>query len=479
MSGPAKLWGGRFRKAADEKAAKFTASLSFDRRLYRQDLAGSRAHARMLGNRGIIPVDDARAILAGLDQVEREIEDGSFPWRPELEDIHTNIERRLTEIVGPVGGKLHTARSRNDQVALDMHLYMKEEVTRILGLIRALQAVIVDRAEEHLGAGGGPTIMPGYTHLQRAQPVLFSHHLMAYFWMLERDHGRLADCLGRTDVSPLGAGALAGTSFPIDPAAVAAEVGLARLYDNSLDAVSDRDFLLEFLSDASILMVHLSRLGEELVLWSTAEFGFVEMDDAFATGSSIMPQKKNPDVAELVRGKAGRVFGNLLGLLTTMKGLPLAYDSDLQEDKEATFEVVDTIEAVLEVTAGMLATLRVNRDRMRDAAGGGFTTATEIADHLAGRGLPFREAHEVAGRIVLECLDRGIALTDLTTDDFRRFSPLFDESIVTEVRPETTAARRSSGGTSPEQVAGQVASAREALRTPPIAGPSRKMRAAP
>ncbi|MHB8926993.1 MAG: argininosuccinate lyase [Bacillota bacterium] len=470
--GPDKLWGGRFTKGADARAARFTASLSFDRRLCRQDIAGSRAHARMLGKSGILAAGDVAAILGGLDHVEEEIESGAFPWRPELEDIHTNVERRLTELIGPTGGKLHTARSRNDQVALDMHLYMKEELGRVLGLIRGLQKVIVDRAEEHLGVGGpgagamgpGATVMPGYTHLQRAQPVLFSHHLLAYFWMLQRDRGRFADCLRRTDASPLGAGALAGTSFPIDPEAVAADLGLAGVYENSLDAVSDRDFLLEFLAAGSILMVHLSRLGEELVLWSTAEFGFIEMDDAFATGSSIMPQKKNPDVAELVRGKAGRVFGNLAGLLATMKGLPLAYHSDLQEDKEATFGAVDTVEAALEVAAGMLATMKVKAEAMGKAAGGGFSTATEVADHLAKKGLPFRQAHEVVGRIVLHCLERGLALTDLTLEDFREFSPLFGEDILAQVRPEmAVAARTSAGGPSPEQVSTQIAAARELL----------------
>ncbi len=470
-----KLWGGRFAKDADARAARFTASLSFDRRLYKQDLAGSRAHARMLGKCGILTQADVAAILGGLDRVEEEIESGAFPWRPELEDIHTNVERRLTELIGPAGGRLHTARSRNDQVALDMHLYMVEELSRVTGLISGLQEVIVDRAEEQLGgpgAGGagadqsgpGPTVMPGYTHLQRAQPVLFSHHLMAYFWMLQRDRERFADCLGRTDLSPLGAGALAGTTFPIDPAAVAADLGLAGVYENSIDAVSDRDFLLEFLAAASILMVHLSRLGEELVLWSTAEFGFIEMDDAFATGSSIMPQKKNPDVAELVRGKAGRVFGRLTGLLATVKGLPLAYHSDLQEDKEATFEAVDTVEAALEVTTGMLATLKVRAEAMGKAAGGGFSTATEVADHLARKGLPFREAHEVVGRLVLDCLERGLALTDLTLEDFGRFSPLFDEDILAQVRPAAAAAaRRSWGGTAPEQVARQIEAARVRL----------------
>ncbi|MHB8946532.1 MAG: argininosuccinate lyase [Bacillota bacterium] len=467
-----KLWGGRFAKDADARAARFTASLSFDRRLYKQDLAGSRAHARMLGKCGILPEADVAAILGGLDRVEEEIESGTFPWRAELEDIHTNVERRLTELIGAAGGKLHTARSRNDQVALDMHLYMVEELGRVLGLVHGLQEVIVGRAEEQLGgadaggagAGPGPTVMPGYTHLQRAQPVLFSHHLMAYFWMLERDRQRFGDCLSRTNTSPLGAGALAGTSFPIDPQAVAADLGLVGVYENSIDAVSDRDFLLEFLAAASILMVHLSRLGEELVLWSTAEFGFIEMDDAFATGSSIMPQKKNPDVAELVRGKAGRVFGRLIGLLATVKGLSLAYHSDLQEDKEATFETVDTVEAALEVTTGMLASLKVRAEAMGKAAGGGFSTATEVADHLARKGLPFREAHEVVGRLVLDCLERGLALTDLTLEDFRQFSLLFDGDILAQVRPVTAAAaRRSWGGTAPEQVARQIEAARQKL----------------
>jgi argininosuccinate lyase len=413
----------------------------------------------MLGRCGILSEADVAAILGGLDQVEVEIAGGTFPWRPELEDIHTNVERRLTELIGPAGGRLHTARSRNDQVALDMHLYMKEVLAGVIAWVRRVQGVIVDRAEQHLGV-----VMPGYTHLQRAQPILFSHHLMAYFWMLERDHARLAGCLNRTDQSPLGAGALAGTSFPIDRGMVADELGLAGIYENSIDAVSDRDFLLEFLADASILMVHLSRLGEEIVLWSTAEFGYVELDDAFATGSSIMPQKKNPDVAELVRGKAGRVFGNLVGLLSTVKGLPLAYHSDLQEDKEAVFEAVDTIEAVLEVTAGMLATLQVKEKVMADAAGGGFSTATEVADYLARRGMPFRQAHEVVGRLVLHCLERGRSLTDLDLADFRGFSEAFEADIVEAVKPETAAAAKTSaGGAAPERVAEQIAAAKRRL----------------
>ncbi len=463
-----KAWGGRFTKPPDKMVEGFTSSLSFDRRLYRQDIQGSVAHARMLGRQGIITEAEAQTLVEGLEKVLAEIEAGTFPFRIEHEDIHLNIEKRLTELVGPTGGKLHTARSRNDQVSTDMHLYFKEQIDEVVVLVRGLQGAILAQAEEHLGsdAGGsfGPTIMPGYTHLQRAQPILLSHHLMAYFFMFERDAGRLLDCRKRTDLSPLGAGALAGTTFPIDRAFTAGELGFSAPYPNSIDAVSDRDYLIEFLSAASLIMMHLSRLCEELVMWSGTEFAFVEMDDAFATGSSIMPQKKNPDVAELVRGKTGRVYGSLIGLLTVLKGLPLAYHTDLQEDKERTFDALDTLKRCLEVTAGMVATMRFRRERLTQAVRQDFSNATDLADYLAKKGLPFREAHEVAGKVVLHCINTGRYLADLPLPELREFSPLIGDDIFEAISPERCVAdRRSLGGTSPERVAEQIALAKKLL----------------
>ncbi|BDG61305.1 argininosuccinate lyase [Caldinitratiruptor microaerophilus] len=454
-----KLWGGRFTKAADKLAEGFTASIGFDRRLWHQDIRGSIAHARMLGRQGILRAEEVEAIVRALEEIAREIEDGTFPFRQEYEDIHLNIEKRLIEKIGPVGGKLHTARSRNDQVVTDVHLYVKEEVAAIRGLIRDLQAVILDRASGETG-----TIMPGYTHLQRAQPVLLAHHLLAYFWMLERDDGRFADCARRADVSPLGAGALAGTTFPIDRHVTAADLGFSAVYENSIDAVSDRDFIVEFLAAAAICQMHLSRLGEELVNWSSAEFGFVEMDDAFATGSSIMPQKKNPDVAELLRGKAGRVYGDLVALLTVLKGLPLAYHTDLQEDKERLFDAADTLKASLAVAAGMLATLRFRRDRMREAVRRDYSNATDLADYLARKGLPFREAHEVTGRIVLYAIERGKYLGELSLEEYRQFSDRIGEDLYAALTPEAVVEGRASyGGTAPAEVARQLEKARAIL----------------
>lgn len=454
-----KLWGGRFTKAADKTVEGFTSSLSFDRRLYRQDIRGSIAHARMLGRQGIISPEDAALIEKGLLEVLEEIESGTFPFRQEYEDIHLNIEKRLTEKVGPAGGRLHTARSRNDQVATDVHLWVKDEIAAIKAMLSDLQGVFVDRAQEHLDV-----IMPGYTHLQRAQPILLSHHLMAYFWMFERDQGRLADCLKRADISPLGAGAMAGTTFPIDREFTARELGFAAVYPNSMDAVSDRDFIVEFLAAAALCQMHLSRLCEELVNWSTQEFGFIEMDDSYSTGSSIMPQKKNPDVAEIVRGKTGRVYGNLISLLTTLKGIPLTYHSDLQEDKERLFDSVDTLKICLRVTAGMLATLKVNRNRLAATVRQDFSNATDVADYLAKRGLPFREAHEVAGKLVLYCIERSKFLGDCDLEEYRRFSPLFESDIFTAIAPETCVnLRTSQGGTGPEEVRRQLKMAEEIL----------------
>lgn len=451
-----KPWAGRFTKAVDRKVERFTASIGFDRRLWPQDVRGSMAHARMLGRQGILAPAETEAILAGLEEVRQELAAGTFPFRVEYEDIHMNIERRLIEKIGPVGGKLHTARSRNDQVVTDLHLFVKDEITAIRALIFDLQGIILDRAAEEL-----ETVMPGYTHLQRAQPILLAHHLLAYFWMLERDDGRFADAYKRADLLPLGAGALAGTTFPIDREQVRQELGFAGVYENSLDAVSDRDFVLEVVAAAAICQAHLSRLAEELILWSTAEFGFVEMDDSFATGSSIMPQKKNPDVAELVRGKTGRIYGDLMALLTVVKALPLAYHTDLQEDKERLFDAVDTLKACLEMTAGMLATVRFNRDRMARAVRQDYSNATDLADYLAKKGVPFREAHEIAGRIVLYAIQSGKYLLDLSLEEYRRFSDKIEADVYAALEPEAcVAGRNSRGGTGPEAVRQQLEKAR-------------------
>ncbi|MDF2627389.1 MAG: argininosuccinate lyase [Symbiobacteriaceae bacterium] len=447
-----KLWGGRFTKAADKTVEGFTSSLAFDRRLYKQDIRGSVAHARMLGRQKIISADDAAAIEQGLTEILAEIEAGDFPFRREYEDIHLNIEKRLIEKIGPAGGRLHTARSRNDQVATDVHLWVKDETAAVQALVSDLQGALVDRAAEHKDV-----IMPGYTHLQRAQPILLAHHLLAYFWMLERDQGRLADTRKRADISPLGAGAMAGTTFPIDRAFTAQELGFAAVYPNSMDAVSDRDFILEFLAAAAICQMHLSRLCEELVNWSSTEFGFVEMDDSYSTGSSIMPQKKNPDVAEIVRGKTGRIYGDLMALLTVLKGIPLTYHSDLQEDKERLFDAVDTLKACLTVTAGMVATLKFNTGRMAKAVRQDFSNATDLADYLAKRGLPFREAHEVVGKLVLHCIQAGKFLAGCDLAELQRFSSLIGEDVYHAIAPETCVELRTSqGGTGPAEVEAQL-----------------------
>ncbi len=432
-----KMWGGRFSESGGRQAEKFTASIGFDRRLWRQDVAGSMAHARMLGKVGVLDDAEVRQLVDGLNRVAAELEAGTFPFRVELEDIHLNIERRLTEIVGPVGGKLHTARSRNDQVALDMHLYVKETESELIEGVRGLQQALRDQAKSALDAR---IIMPGFTHLQHAQPVPLALHWMAYWHMLERDVTRLAEARARVDRSPLGAAALAGSSFPLEPAMVAKDLGLAGVYANSMDAVSDRDFVLDLLAAGAILMVHLSRLGEELVLWSSREFAFVEIDDAFATGSSIMPQKKNPDVAELVRGKAGRVFGDLMTLLSVLKGLPLAYHSDMQEDKEACFDAVDTLVACLDAMTGMVATLKPRADRMRAALVGDWSGTTDLADALAKRGMPFREAHGVAGSLVRVCGERDPAA--LTDAELRAISPELRREDLAVLDPEGAVAAR-------------------------------------
>ncbi len=446
---PFKLWGGRFKKGTADEAAKFLDSLPFDLRLYREDIRGSIAHARMLGRQGIISPLEADALIRGLEEILKEIESGRIrPEQSGCEDIHSFIEERLVEKVGDAGKKLHTARSRNDQVATDFRLYLKREIQVLESLLRELISALIGRARETK-----EVIMPGYTHLQRAQPVTFAHHLLAYCEMLRRDHGRLQDCLRRLDLCPLGAGALAGTTFPVDREYVARELGFQGICTNTLDAVSDRDFAVEFLFACSLIMVHLSRFAEELILWSSGEFGFIEMDDAYTTGSSIMPQKKNPDVVELVRGKTGRVFGHLMAMLTVLKGLPLAYNKDLQEDKEAVFDTVDTLKACVRVMIPLVETLEVRPERMREAAAGDFTNATDLADYLVLKGVPFREAHGIVGQVVLRCIKERKNLSDLPLDLYREYSPAFGPDLYQYIDIAACVARRRLiGGPAPESV---------------------------
>lgn len=456
-----KLWGGRFEKSTDEMINEFQASISFDKRMYREDIQGSMAHAKMLAAQKIISDDDAEKICAGLEKILAQIDAGKFNFNVALEDIHMNIEKALTDEIGAAGGRLHTARSRNDQVALDTHLYMRRQVREVQKLILDLQTELVKSAEKNRDV-----IFPGYTHLQRAQPILFAHHLLAYFSMLQRDYSRFEGVYARADIMPLGAGALAGTTFNIDRNFVARELDFSAIYSNSLDAVSDRDYLLEFLSAASILMVHLSRLSEEIIFWCSREFSFVELDDAHCTGSSMMPQKKNPDVPELIRGKTGRVIGHLMALLTTVKALPLAYNKDLQEDKEGVFDALDILKFSLAVSAQIIAGMKVRKENMRRAVEEDFSNATDLADYLVKKNLPFRQAHEVAGKIVHYCIERGCYLKDLTLEEFKKFSPLFDADIHDAIKPETcVAARNSLGGTSPRQVEMQIKSAQTWLES--------------
>ena len=451
-----KPWAGRFTQSTDPTAERFTGSLAFDRRLWPWDITGSVAWAKALGRAGLLTASERDTIVRGLDAVREELATGTFPFRPELEDIHTNVERRLHDLVGDVAGKLHTGRSRNDQIALDERLYLKDVAARVAEGLRRVQEVLVARAAETVEAP-----LPGYTHLQRAQPVVLAHHLLAYVFMLQRDRERFRDARARADVLPLGAAALAGTAFPIDREALAQDLGFAAVSPNSLDAVSDRDYVLEFLAAGALAGMHLSRLAADLTLWATAEFGFVEFSDAFATGSSIMPQKKNPDVAELIRGKSGRLYGNLVAVLTTMKGLPLAYNSDMQEDKEPFFDSVDTLEAIVGVLPPLLAALTFRTDRMRRAAGEHFSTATDLADYLVRKGLPFRQAHEVVGRLVRYALDEGKTLEDLTLPEFRRFSPLIDGDVKDAITVEASLrARAVTGGTAPAAVRRTLALAR-------------------
>lgn len=454
-----KQWGGRFERPVDKTVEMFTQSVSFDSRLAPYDIAASIAHAEMLGKQKIISRRDAAAIVKGLREIAREIEAGKFRWDMSLEDVHTNIEAALVSRIGEAGRRLHTARSRNDQVATDVRLWARDQVDRILEKVRQLQHVLVDIAEQHVA-----TILPGFTHLQHAQPVSLAHHLLAYFEMLQRDRQRFTEARKRVNVLPLGSAALAGTPHPIDRSFVARKLGFDGVSENSMDAVSDRDFLIEICSCGAILMMHLSRFCEELIVWSSPEFGFVEIGDEFTTGSSIMPQKKNPDVAELVRGKTGRVYGSLMALLTVMKGLPLAYNRDMQEDKERAFDVVDTVQSCLEIMAGMLANTRFCADRMRAAAEEGFLEATDVADYLAAKGVAFREAHALVGRIVLFCVKNRKRLTDLTLDDYRRFSACFDTDIFSQLRLESVVNRRNiPGATGMRQVRRALQKAKKAL----------------
>ncbi len=447
-----KLWGGRFTQPTDKFVEEFTASIEFDKRLYRHDIRGSIAHARMLGRQGIIPPGDTEAIVGGLQDILGRIESGSFDFSVSLEDIHMNIEAQLTQKIGEAGKRLHTGRSRNDQVALDIRLYLRDEIAEISGYLDLLIDSLLFKAEKHLGV-----IMPGYTHLQTAQPVLFSHYMLAYVEMFKRDRGRMEDCLKRLNVLPLGSGALAGTTFPIDREYVAELLEFPEVTRNSLDAVSDRDFSLEFLSSAAILMMHLSRFSEELIIWSTSEFRFIELSDAFCTGSSIMPQKKNPDVPELVRGKTGRVYGNLVALLTVMKALPLAYNKDMQEDKEPLFDTIDTVKGSIRIFAEMIREMRLNSDRMRAAAGGGFSAATDVADYLVRKGMPFRDAHEVVGKAVRYCIESKKELQELALAEWRGFSGSIEEDIMAAITLEASVnARSATGGTALERVREEI-----------------------
>ncbi len=436
-----KLWGGRFRKETDSLVNDFNSSIQFDCRMYREDIQGSLAHAKMLAEQGIISQEDLKQIRQGLESILADVEAGKIEFTADNEDIHMNVEALLTERIGAAGKRLHTARSRNDQVAVDLRLYLRREIEEIIGQILDLQHVILMQAERHQN-----TVMPGYTHLQRAQPISFAQHLLAYGEQFRRDVERLVDCRKRMNVCPLGSGALAGTTYPIDRWATARTLGFDRPCSNSLDGVSDRDYALELMGGLSILMMHLSRFSEEIILWCSWEFKFIELDDAYSTGSSIMPQKKNPDVAELVRGKTGRVYGDLMGLLTTMKGLPLAYNKDMQEDKEPVFDAVDTVKMCLPVFTGMLSTMRVLPEKMRRAAGGGFINATDCADYLAKKGMPFRDAYTTVGNLVYYCGQQGKVLEELTLDELRDISPLFEEDVYEALRLETCMGQRSSYG---------------------------------
>lgn len=453
------MWGGRFTKAEEKNALDFNASISYDCRMYREDIAGSIAHAKMLAAHGIISKEDQEKITKGLLSIKKEIDEGTFPFSVELEDIHMNIEKRLTEEIGDAGARLHTARSRNDQCALDLHMYMKRNIARLSEKLIAVLEALLAASKKYQDV-----ILPGYTHMQRAQPVLFAHHMLAYFAMLERDFKRLEDCYDMCDMSPIGACALAGTTYPTHPEEEANDLHFVSVYGNSLDAVSDRDYLLQFLSFASICAMHLSRLSEEFIYWSTSEFQFIELDDGYSTGSSIMPQKKNPDMCELIRGKTGRVYGHLIGLLTVMKGLPLAYDKDMQEDKEGVFDALDTLYFALDIYAGMISTMTVNGEHTRAVLESDFSNATDMADYLAKKGLPFRQAHAVVGNAVHYCIEHHKVLLDLSMEEFKAMSPLFEEDIKEALSIENCVKNRESyGGTGPKSVERQQTHAEKAI----------------
>ena len=456
-----KMWAGRFQKALDQKADDFNSSLRFDCRMYKQDVQGSIAHATMLAAAGILSKADETLICDGLESILRDLESGALDFSAGGEDIHMFIEAELTKRIGDAGKRLHTARSRNDQVAVDIRLYLRDEAKEIISLIKETIAAIVDKAEE-----GADAIAPGYTHLQRAQPISFGHHLLAYAAMLKRDVGRIEDAVARMNAeSPLGSCALAGTTYPINRAQTAAALGFTGVGQNSIDGVSDRDFCVELMSAFSLLMTHLSRLSEEIILWSSWEFKFVDLDDSYTTGSSIMPQKKNPDMAELIRGKTGRVYGNLMALLTTLKGLPLAYNKDMQEDKEAIFDSIDTVKMCLEVLAPMLATMKINAENTYRAAQKGFINATDLADYLVKKGLPFRSAYKIVGQIVAECIAKGCVLDTLSLEEYQKHSDLFAEDLYTEISLETCVTKRiSEGGASPTSVRKQITLMREFLK---------------
>ncbi len=454
-----KPWAGRFSEPTDAFVEAFTASVGFDQRMYRHDITGSIAHARMLAHVGVLTEEECRRIVEGLQDILIDIERGDFAWSVSLEDVHMNIEARLTDHIGEVGKKLHTGRSRNDQVATDMRLYLREEIDTLLGELRRLALALVDLAEAH-----ADTIMPGFTHLQTAQPITFGHHMLAWVAMLRRDMARLRDCRARVNVMPLGAAALAGTSYPIDREFTARELGFDVVAENSLDAVSDRDFIIEFLAAGAMIMMHLSRFSEELVMWSSAQFGFIELGDSFCTGSSIMPQKKNPDVPELVRGKSARVYGHLMALLTLMKSQPLAYNKDNQEDKEPLFDSIDTLRGALRVYADMVPHIHVKAEAMREAALKGYATATDLADYLVGRGVPFRDAHEVVGKAVRYGIEQGRDLAELKLSELQQFSDAIGEDVFDVLTLEgSVAARDHVGGTAPRQVRAAIARLREEL----------------
>lgn len=455
-----KLWGGRFEASLDKQTEEFGASIKFEQRLAPFDLKGSLAHVKMLGETGIITAEEATTIADGLIKVEEKLMKGQIEFKIENEDIHMNMETYLHDEIGPLAGKLHTARSRNDQVATDMHLYLKSVLSDLLKALRTLRETIVNLSVNHVD-----TLMPGYTHLQHAQPISFAQHLMAYYQMFTRDFERFEFNVKHTDMNPLGAAALAGTTFPIDRELTTNLLQFEKAYANSMDAVSDRDFILEFLSNSSLLMMHLSRLCEELLLWSSHEFNFVSLSDNYSTGSSIMPQKKNPDMAELIRGKSGRVYGNLMSLLTVMKGLPLTYNKDLQEDKEGMFDSADTILTSLSVMDGMLSTMTVNRVNMEKATEQDFSNATELADYLAAKGLPFREAHELIGQLVLTCIKKGIYLQEVSLKDYQALSQLIEEDVYEILKSRTAVSRRNSlGGTGFESIKKQIEQAKKELQ---------------